>query len=166
MSLLKKTINDIKLLIVGPVRPYNYLESLKDYSKRLNITKDVIFTGIVPYEEVNNYYSIIDIFVIPRLNLRISRLVTPLKPLEVMAMGKILLVSDLPALKELVKPHISGDIFEVENSKTLAMKLKIYLESPEKSDKLKQSAREFVMNNYRWSEIVKKYVPIYNKLLK
>ncbi|TKJ24115.1 MAG: hypothetical protein CEE43_00090 [Promethearchaeota archaeon Loki_b32] len=165
-SLLKKTVNDVKLLIVGPVRPYDYLESLKDYSKILNIKKDVIFTGMVPYEEVNNYYSIIDIFVIPRLNLRLTRLVTPLKPLEVMAMGKVLITSDLPALKELVKQNISGDLFKVENSKALAIKLEKYLKTPEKAEILKQSAREYVVNNYSWSEIVKKYIPIYDKLLK
>jgi len=165
-SLLKKTVNDIKLLIVGPVRPSNYLESLKDYSKILNIKKDVIFTGMVPYEEVNNYYSIIDIFVIPRLNLRLTRLVTPLKPLEVMAMGKVLITSDLPALNELIKQNISGDLFKVENSKALAIKLEKYLKTPEKAEILKQSAREYVVNNYSWSEIVKKYIPIYDKLLK
>ncbi len=165
-SLLEKKINNIKLLIVGPIRPISYLESLKNYSKILNIKKDVIFTGMVPYEEVNNYYSIIDIFVIPRLNTRENRLVTPLKPLEVMAMGKVLLASDLPALNELIKHNISGDLFKVENSKALAIKLEKYLKTPEKAKMLKQSAREYVVNNYSWSEIVKKYIPIYDKLLK
>ncbi len=165
-SLLKKTVNNIKLLIVGPVRSSGYLESLKDYSKILNIKKDVTFTGMVPYEEVNNYYSIIDIFVLPRLNLRINRLVTPLKPLEVMAMGKVLLASDLPALNELIKQNISGDLFKVENSKALAIKLEKYLKTPEKTEMLKQSAREYVVNNYSWSEVIKKYIPIYDKLLK
>ena len=165
-SILKKNVNDIKLLIVGPVRPYSYLESLKDYSKILNIEKDVIFTGMVPYDEVNNYYSIVDICVIPRINLRENRLVTPLKPLEVMAMGKVLLASDLPALNELIKQNISGDLFKVENSKALAIKLEKYLKTPEKAEMLKQSAREYVVKNYSWSEIVKKYIPIYDKLLK
>ncbi len=164
-SLLRKTINDIKILIVGPIRPSNYLKSLMDYSKKLNIDKDIIFTGMVPYEEINNFYSIIDIFVIPRINSRENRLVTPLKPLEVMAMGKVLITSDLPALKEFVVQHISGDLFKVGNSKALAIKLEKYLSNPEKAETLKQSARKYVVNNFSWSDVVKKYIPIYDKYL-
>lgn len=138
---------------------------MKLYIEKLKIKNDVIFTGKVPHEEIKRFYSIIDIFILPCLNIRVNRLVTPLKPLEVMAMGKVLLASDLPALKELIIPNISGDLFEAENAKALAIKIEEYLKNTDKVNKLKQAAREYVVNNYSWFEIIKKYNSIYEKLI-
>lgn len=163
---LTEKIENVKLLIVGPVRPDIYLERLKNFCEKLEITKDVIFTGKVPYEQINNYYSIIDIFVIPRLNLRVNRLVTPLKPLEVMAMGKVLIASDLPALRELIKPGVSGILFEPENSKKLAKKLETCIDDEQKHKNLQKTSREYVINTFSWSKIVKRYLTIYDNLIK
>ena len=144
-ALLKKKINDIKLLIVGPDNPRGYIKLLENYSIRLNIEKDVIFTGKVPYNEINKYYSIIDIFVIPRLNLRENRLVTPLKPLEVMAMEKLLFASDIPALRELIKHNISGILFETENERNLAESIEKYLINEEEIFKLQKKLENILL---------------------
>ncbi|MFX1463504.1 MAG: glycosyltransferase family 4 protein [Promethearchaeota archaeon] len=163
---LEKKIKNIKIIIVGPVRPETYLISLKSYIRKLKIENNVIFTGKVSYEDIKKYYSIIDVFVLPRLDTRVNRIVTPLKPLEVMALGKLLLASDLPALKELVIPKVTGDLFEPENSKMLANKLEYYLRNLDKIDELKNNAREWVLKNFDWSEVVKRYIPIYEELIK
>ncbi|MFX0134344.1 MAG: glycosyltransferase family 4 protein [Candidatus Hodarchaeota archaeon] len=161
--LIRKNIS-VHLLIIGRYN-LSYYKELKIISKKLGIEKDISFIGSVPHSKIREYYSFIDIIVIPRKNIRVNRLVTPLKPLEGMAMGKVVLTSDLPALRELVKPNISGDLFESGNYEGLANKLIYYISNSEARDNLGKKAREFVENNFAWSTIIKKYISIYNQLL-
>ena len=46
----------------------------------------VVFTGQVPHDEVGDYYALLDVFVVPRIDERAARLVTPIKPYEALAM--------------------------------------------------------------------------------
>lgn len=164
MNILKKKINNIFLLIVGNYNHdyYNYLKILAD---KLEINKNIKFIGPVPYSEVYRYYSIIDVNVIPRINIRVNRLVTPLKPLDVMAMSKVVIASDLPALRELIKPKISGDLFEAGNYEKLADCLLYYLSNSDKREDLGKRAREYVKRKFDWSIIIKDYLILYKKLL-
>ena len=57
-------------------------------------------TGAVAHADILQYYGLIDVFVVPRTADSISQNVTPLKPLEAMATGRALVVTDVPALKE------------------------------------------------------------------
>lgn len=164
MEIIKREIKDVFLLIIGPGDPI-YINELKIITKKLKINNYVKFLGPVPNSEIDDYYSILNICIIPRLNIRVNQLVTPLKPLEVMAMGKVLLVSNLPALKELVKPNISGELFETENSEDLADKIMKFIINPEETNRLGQSARKYVENNYSWQKIIKKYISLYESLL-
>jgi len=164
MKVIKKEINDAILLIVGPGDPI-YINELKNISKKLKINNCVKFLGPVPNSEIDDYYSILDICIIPRLNIRVNRLVTPLKPLEVMAMGKVLVVSDLPALKELVKSNISGVFFKAENSENLAKKIIHLILNPNQMERLGKSSRQFVKNNFDWHLNIKKYITLYETLL-
>ena len=67
-----------------------------------------IFTGRIAHELVQDYYNQVDIFVYPRLAMRLTNLVTPLKPLEAMAQGRLVLASDVGGHKELIKPLYNG----------------------------------------------------------
>lgn len=164
ISILKKRKEDVFLLIVGSYDPI-YFSELNLIIKKLGITNSVKFTGLVPNSVISDYYSIIDIIVIPRKNLRVNRLVTPLKPLEAMALERIVLTSDLPALREMVKPNISGDIFEAENTLDLVDKIFKYLNDPLARNRLGKLAREYVLNNYDWNNLAEKYVLLYSNLL-
>ena len=88
-----------KVLLVGDGARRPELEAL---AKKLGVAADVVFTGSIPFEEVSAYYAQIDLFVVPRTNERAGRLVSPMKPFEAMAMDIPILVSDLPALVEIV----------------------------------------------------------------
>lgn len=87
----------IHLLIVGDGPR---LEKLQERASELKLRR-VTFTGRVPHEEITDYYHAIDIFVVPRRRTRVTELVTPLKPFEALATGRTLVVSDLPALREI-----------------------------------------------------------------
>lgn len=164
LKIVKKEIKNTVLLLIGSCyKPYKL--KLKKLIKKLGINNSVRFIGQIEQRKIKNYYSIIDIIIIPRIDARVCRLVTPLKQLEAMAMKKIVITSDLPALCETVKPRVSGDIFKTGNSEDLADKIIYYLNNQEISNRLREKAREYVQNNHNWKKIAKKYKILYEKLL-
>jgi glycosyltransferase involved in cell wall biosynthesis len=108
---------DLSCLIVGdgPER-----QKLSDMIVQLELENHVILAGHVPNAEIEEHYALIDIFVVPRVNDRASRLVTPLKPLEAMSMGLPVVASDLPALREQILDGERGLLFSPESTEDLA----------------------------------------------
>lgn len=90
---------EAKLLLVGDG---SSRAALAQMAIRRGLSDRVIFTGRVPADQVVEYYRLIDVFWVTRPSARVTRLVTPLKPLEAMATGLPVVASRLPALEELV----------------------------------------------------------------
>ncbi|MEO9041658.1 MAG: TIGR04063 family PEP-CTERM/XrtA system glycosyltransferase, partial [Rhodoferax sp.] len=82
--------------------------ALKAHAQRLGLTDKVVFTGRVPHTEVQSYYDLLDVLVYPRYSMRLTELVTPLKPLEAMAQGRLLVASDVGGHKELIRHGETG----------------------------------------------------------
>ncbi len=145
---------DITCLVVGdgPERPR--LEALV---RDLGVERSVIITGHVPNTEIEDHYALIDVFVIPRVNDRAARLVTPLKPLEAMAMGVPLAVSDLPALRELALPGERGMSFEPSNPESLADVVAGMLNDAGLRSKLADTARAWVLAERSYTSNVPRY---------
>jgi len=161
-SNILQIVSNVKLLIVGdgPLRPH--LLKLRD---QLGIHSFTIFTGQIPYENIARYYSICDVLVLPRTRARVNALVTPLKPLEIMAMGKPLIASDLPALREIINPGKTGVLVEPEDPKRLAEAILSLLSDPQERKRLGANAREWVVKNRDWRSIVTRYHEVYSKFL-
>ena len=105
LPILRKSNQNIKIMIVGGG---SEIEHLKKLSSDLGVTDNVIFCGQVSHEVIMQYYSLIDVFVYPRINARVNQKVTPLKPLEAMAMEKPVIASNVNGLAELVKDNEIG----------------------------------------------------------
>jgi glycogen synthase len=163
MPLVKKKINDVALLIVGTgVEDQN----LRTLAAETGVAGDtVIFTGRVSHEEVQDYYSIMDILVYPRISKRITELVTPLKPLEAMAMEKTVVVSDVGGLKELVIDSQNGLTFKAGDVNDLAEKLIDLALHPERRTAIGKQARKDMIEKRDWSVISQEYRAIYGGLL-
>ena len=80
-------------VIVGDGNDRERLENLPD-------AKNVYFVGKKAQSEVLDWYALLDVFVIPRLDLAVTRKVTPIKGLQAQALGIPIVASDLPALRE------------------------------------------------------------------
>lgn len=157
LAILKGQRSDMKLLIVGdgPALP-----DLRRLSATLGLQSEVSFVGSVPREQVRRYYSVMDILPFPRTKARVCELVTPLKPYEAMAMGKTVMVSDLPALREMVSDGNTGLMFQPEDAASLAEAIA----SAEQHPNVGRNAREWVMKNRDWRDLIRGYVDIYNGL--
>lgn len=154
----------IILLIVGRYHE-EYKLALDHLISILDLEDKVHFTGQIPFKDIKKFYSIIDIHVLPRIDVNVNRIVTPLKPLEVMAMSKPLISSKLPALEELIKPNISGEFFKPGDHLDLSEKLKFFLRNENKAMELGKKARKFVEKNYAWRNLAMRYKNIYESLL-
>ena len=64
-------------------------------------TSVCILPGRVDRATALDWYQALDVFCVPRLDTPVCRLVTPLKPMMAMALGRPVVASDLPALSEL-----------------------------------------------------------------
>ncbi len=161
---ISKKFENLVVLLVG--RIINELKfELSKLIHELGIGGKAIFTGIISYKEIKEYYALFDILIIPRINVKVCNLVTPQKPLEILAMQKLLIVSDVKGLTEIVKSGISGDVFHSENDEDLAEKISFYLENPEKKKEVERKSRQYILKNFTCKNQFKKYIEIYESLI-
>ena len=118
-AILAKMPNARLLLVGGGPQEQN----LKQQVSLLGLEDKVIFTGRVPHSEVGKYYSLVDLLVYPRKHMRLTDLVTPLKPLEAMAQGKLVLASDVGGHKELITDNENGFLFKADNVEHLSERI-------------------------------------------
>jgi PEP-CTERM/exosortase A-associated glycosyltransferase len=152
---------DIRLLLVGG-GPQD--DSLKHLASGLGIKDKVIFTGRVPHDQVQRYYDLVDILAYPRHSMRLTELVTPLKPLEAMAQGRLLVASDVGGHKELIQDGKTGILFKSENPQALADAVLRLLAEESRWPELRKAARRFVETERNWPKSVSNYVAIYRRL--
>ena len=129
------------------------------------LDKNVTFTGRLPHCQVREIYSMLDVMVYPRILIRTTALTTPLKPLEAMAMGKAVIVSDVPAMEELVEAGKTGETFRAGNAEDLAQQCVKLLRSASQRVQLGQSARAWVLRDRQWSSLTARYQPIYQSAM-
>ena len=123
------------------------------------------FVGRVPHGEVERYYSLIDILAYPRKKMRLTDLVTPLKPLEAMAQGKLVAASDVGGHRELIEDGATGTLFAPDDPAAIADALAGLLENRTMWPERRRTARIFVESHRNWSSNILRYEPVYQRLL-
>jgi len=156
-----KTAPDARLLLVGG-GPQD--DKLKHLAAELGIQDKVVFTGRVPHDQVQRYYDLVDILAYPRHSMRLTELVTPLKPLEAMAQGRLLVASDVGGHKELIQEGKTGILFKAGDPLALANAVMQLLAEESRWPDLRNAARHFVETERNWPKSVSNYVALYNRL--
>ena len=154
---------NVALLLVGG-GPQE--QKIKQTVADLGLQDQVVFTGRVPHDQVQDYYDLIDILVYPRLSMRLTELVTPLKPLEAMAQDKLVLASDVGGHKELIRHGDNGWLFQANNIDALAKTVDEALAHKDDWPKIKASGRRYVEQERNWETSVARYVPLYESLVR
>ncbi len=149
---------DIKVLLVGG-GPQE--AALKAQAQRLGVEGSVVFAGRVPHQEVNRYYDLIDVLVYARHAMRLTDLVTPLKPLEAMAQGHLFMASDVGGHKELIRHNETGLLFAAGDAGALARSVMVLLDHPQQWPRLKANGRRFVETERNWKNSVARYQQVY-----
>lgn len=153
---------DARLLLVGD-GPDG--DEVRGKARAMGLEGPVVFTGKVPHADVDRYYSVIDVLVYPRERMRLTELVTPLKPLEAMAMGKVVAGSDVGGIKELVTHHKDGFLFPAGDKDALAGLLMDLAAGEKDLTRISTAAMETVRSKHNWKIAVSRYLPVYERLV-
>ena len=137
---------------------------LREQVSRLQLDAHVVFSGRVPHKEGSRYYDLIDVLAFPRHSMRLTELVTPLKPLEAMAQQKLFVASSVGGHRELVEHMKTGVLFEADSRDALARALLDLLASPQIWPSLKANGRAFVESVRNWRNSVANYKPAYERM--
>jgi PEP-CTERM/exosortase A-associated glycosyltransferase len=122
------------------------------------------FVGRVPHHEVDRYYALCDVMAYPRKKSRLTDLVTPLKPLEAMAQGKLVAASDVGGHRELVRHGETGVLFPPDDPAACADALARLLEERGNWDAYRRAGREHVETRHDWAYNARRYPVVYQML--
>ena len=161
-ALLVPRLPELRLLLVGGGFEEQALKSL---AAERGIADRVIFVGRVPHGEVQRYYDLIDVLAYPRHRMRLTDMVTPLKPLEAMAQGRMFVASDVGGHRELVRDGETGFLFPAGDASALARAIEAVLARRAEWPRLSAQARRFVEAERTWTRSVGRYARVYQSVL-
>jgi PEP-CTERM/exosortase A-associated glycosyltransferase len=138
--------------------------ALKEQAQRLGVSDKVVFCGRVPHDQVKRYYDLVDVLVYPRHSMRLTELVTPLKPLEAMAQGRLLVASDVGGHHELIRHGDTGVLFKAGNVQALTDAVVDLLAARTQWPGIQKAGRQFVETQRNWTHSVARYTGIYAAL--
>jgi glycogen(starch) synthase len=128
------------------------------------VSTAIRFIGRVPHAEVERYYGLVDVLAYPRKHMRLTDLVTPLKPLEAMAQERIVAASDVGGHRELIRDGDTGTLFRADDPAAIAAALAGLLADRSEWPARRQRARAFVEAERNWSSNIARYEPVYQTL--
>ena len=140
-------------------------EALRVQAQASPVASHIHFVGRVPHHEVERYYSLIDVLAYPRKAMRLTELVTPLKPLEAMAQGRLVAASSVGGHRELIEDGVTGTLFPPDDPAALADAVAELLDDRAIWDARRRVARAFVEQERSWANNVIRYEPVYHMLL-
>jgi len=154
---------DVVLLLVGGGPEDTRLREKVSQEK---LVEAVRFVGRVPHGEVRRYYDLVDFFVYPRRSIRLTELVTPLKPLEAMAEGRIVLASDIGGHRELIRDTETGYLFAPDDPARMADRIIEVLSRTADHSRMRDAARKYVATQRTWTVCASAYEQLYASALR
>jgi glycogen(starch) synthase len=148
-----------KLLIVGDGEE---MPAVREAVRELNAGEFIQVLGRVPHDDIQRYYSVVDVLVYPRHSIRLTELVTPLKPLEAMALGKAILGSDVGGIRELVQPEKTGVLYRADSVEDFCVQAQRLLSQTSLQRKLGEEARQFILREKDWKVLAQRYIDVYD----
>jgi len=134
---------------------------LRRHCDQLGLSDKAVIAGPVPHDSVAQFYNLIDIFVVSRPNSRVTRLVTPLKPYEAMAMKKAVIGSKLPALEEIIDDGKTGLLYDADDVESLTAAIAKVMASDELIKLLGDNAHSWINECRTWQSVVSNYAHAY-----
>ena len=160
MPALLSSHPDLRLLLIGGGQDET---PLRARATDKGLEKKVIFTGRIPQSEVPAHYSLVDLCVYPRLPMPLTDLVTPLKPLEAMAAGRIVVASDVGGHLELIRHGETGFLYKAGYLTALIDCVRDALASRERWPQIRADGRLFVTER-SWQSVTGVYRPLFERL--
>ena len=161
-AMLATRLSKLRLVVVGDGTA---APALRSQVQRLGLTERVIFTGRVPAGQARLYHQALDVFVVPRKDLSVTRSVTPLKPVEALACARPVVASRLDALCEIVHDGVNGRVAEPADPAGLAEVLLDLLGDKALRMRLGAAGRQGVLVTRTWKANAEAYARAYETLV-
>ena len=152
----------VVVLVVGGGPAHDRLLRRASELRRSGTRTRFVLTGQVPHARTRDHHAAIDVFCVPRRATPVTAMVPPLKPVEAMALGRPVVVSDLPPLREVVAD--SGVIVPPEDPDRLAQALRQLVDDPDRRARLGVRARHHVATQRTWTAAVTAYERVYEQV--
>jgi PEP-CTERM/exosortase A-associated glycosyltransferase len=153
-------VPDVMLLIVG-AGPHE--KAIKKSVAQHGLVDRVIFAGQLVHEAAVDAYAAIDLLVYPRLPMRLTELVTPLKPLEAMALGRVCIASDVGGHRELIEDRHTGLLFKAGDVSALSALIILAIRNPELCRAIAENGPRAIRRSRTWAQMVPRYEDAYTK---
>lgn len=154
LSLLKKQGEDFIFVLVGDGK---VIDTVKACAKALGVEDRCRFTGRVPFDQVPRYLSCMDIMPVPRLSSAVTEMVSALKPLEAMAMGKAVVLSDVSPHKVMAGNNERAHLFRKDDAQDLARALQQLMHDAGACARLGKAARAWTEETRSWNRVASAY---------
>jgi len=159
---IAQIVPDVLLLLLGSGPEAGRLQTLV---QQLRLDQHVRFLGRVPHQLIGDYYRAIGVFVYPRQSIRLTELVTPLKPLEALANDSVVVASDIGGHRELISHGETGWLYRPGDAEDLVGKVGQALTNHEHLRPMRERGRQLVLRERRWAAVCPKYVELYQEMV-
>lgn len=162
LPLLREQVAGAQLLLVGggPMA-----QALRHQAQASPAAAAIHFVGRVPHNTVERYYALVDLLAFPRKRSRLTDLVTPMKPLEAMAQGRLVAASDVGGHRELITDGVTGTLFAPDDPAACAAALADLLKDRASWDARRAAGRAHVAARHDWSANILRYQDVYQAAL-
>lgn len=134
--------------------------------KKAGASEYIRVLGAIPHELVVRFYSLIDVMVYPRHSVRLTELVTPLKPLEALALGKAVLASNVGGIRELVEGEQTALLFQPDDIEDFCRQARRLLQQESLRRHLGEQARQMILREKDWKILARRYDAVYEAAIK
>jgi len=166
VPLVLKECPDTRFLLVGDG---TLRQELNDLGRQLGIADRMIFTGMVPYQDVPLYINASDVCVCPGDdNFRNKRVGggSPLKLPEYMACARPVVIGSVVELSKDVTETNSGLAVDMRNKDELARGLISLLKDGELRKKMGENGRKAAIEKYSWTRVAEQIIEVCQSVAK
>jgi glycosyltransferase involved in cell wall biosynthesis len=149
---------DVYLYIMGKITGEISTNSNVLLAKKLGISERVIFTGIVPYEDMPQMLKNATILALNRPNNKQAQYGFPTKLGEYLLTGNPVVITSVGDIPRYIKDGISGMISEPNNTDEFAKKMEWLLEHPEEAKVIGENGKQVALKSFN-NEIEARKIP-------
>jgi glycosyltransferase involved in cell wall biosynthesis len=160
IDLLNQEGIDTKLVFAGICHEQNYMQKLHEYIEKSNLKNKVIFAGQLNIEDLRDYYAASDIVILPSYSEGLGRVL-----LEAQAMKKPVVAYNTGGIPEAMQNGKTGYMVTKGNYRDLAVRLREILTNDQLKTQMGESARDFILNKFNFSELTIRHENFYIRAL-
>ncbi|WP_126245710.1 glycosyltransferase family 4 protein [Chitinophaga rhizosphaerae] len=141
-------------------------KDLESFLQSIDRYPNVEYRGLLSPENIGEAYSVIDCVLNPRFGSDLTNNVTPLKPIEAMGHGKLIIASDIGGMREIIIPMKTGLLFKDRDTSDFIEKIRWAINPDHDADygQIIADAKKYVLKNRNWANNADSYARIYSSI--